>query len=199
VRIVHAQRPPATGVPVISPPPTSKGEIPTPAAGSHPRKQVSTCQGLVIPPIEWNSPRGNFEAGLFEWWVNYRAFKISSMRCTAIVGIFGMQYIDTVLIPSSLDPAVWDTPGASDYAPRRGRNEIVSEPNMLLDLSKRFEMRSAVVALGLVLCAIPPCLAMPVAPLPVSRTSIQVHGCHHQYAHDLTGWHRHDNNCRTPR
>jgi hypothetical protein len=44
-----------------------------------------------------------------------------------------------------------------------------------------------------------PCLAMPVAPLPVWRASVQVHGCHHQYAHDLTGWHRHDNNCRTPR
>ena len=70
---------------------------------------------------------------------------------------------------------------------------------MLLDLPKRFEMRSAIVALGLVLCSIPPCLAMPVAPLQVSWTSIQVHGCHHHYAHDLTGWHRHDNNCRTPR
>ena len=86
------------------------------------------------------------------------------MRHAAIVRICGMQYIDTVLIPSSLDPAVWDTPGASDYTPRRGRNEIVSEPNMLFDLSKRFEMRSAIVALALVLCSIPPCLAMPVAP-----------------------------------
>jgi hypothetical protein len=111
----------------------------------------------------------------------------------------GMQYIEAVLIPSSFDPAVWDIPGASDYTPRRGRNEIVSEPNMLLDLSKRFEMRSAIVALGLVLCSIPPCLAMPVAPLPTLRPSIQVHGCHHQYAHDLTGWHRHDNNCVPPR
>jgi hypothetical protein len=70
---------------------------------------------------------------------------------------------------------------------------------MLLALSKRFGMRSAIVALGLVLCSIPPCLAMPVAPLRVSRTSIQVHGCHHHYVQDLTGWHRHDNNCRTPR
>jgi hypothetical protein len=70
---------------------------------------------------------------------------------------------------------------------------------MLLDLRERFEMRSAIVALGLILCSIPPCLAISVAPLPVSRALIQVHGCHHQYAHDLTGWHRHDNNCRTPR
>ena len=41
-------------------------------------------------------------------------------------------------------------------------------------------------------------LAMPFAPLPVSPIAIQVHGCHHHYAHDLTGWRRHDNNCRTP-
>jgi hypothetical protein len=40
--------------------------------------------------------------------------KSRSMRHTAIVRICGMQYIDTVLIPSSLDPTVWDTPGASD-------------------------------------------------------------------------------------
>jgi hypothetical protein len=90
-----------------------------------------------------------------------------------------------------------DAPGASDHAPRRGRDEIVSEPNILRPM--RFEMRLAIVALGLTLCSIPPCPAMPVAPLLVSRTSIQVHGCHQHYAHDLTGWHRHDNNCRTPR
>jgi hypothetical protein len=158
------------------PPPTSKGEIPHPAAGSHPRKQVSTCQGLVIP-----TSSGTLQA------VPFRPV-FSSNGSTR-----GLSK------SSSMRPAVWDTPGASDYTPRRGRNEIVSEPNMLLDLSKRFEMRSAIVALGLVLCSIPPCLAMPVAPLPTLRPSIRVHGCHHQYAHDLTGWHRHDNNCRTPR
>jgi len=121
------------------------------------------------------------------------------MRHAAIVRIRGMQYIDTVLIPPSLDPAVWVAPGASDCTPRRGRNEIFQSPNMLFDIRRGFEMRSAIVALALVLCSIPSCLAMPMAPLPTLRNSIQVHGCHHQYAHDLTGWHRHDNNCRTPR
>jgi hypothetical protein len=60
-------------------------------------------------------------------------------------------------------------------------------------------MRSAIIALGLVLCSVPACPAMPVTPLTVLSSAIQVHGCHHYYAHDLTGWHRHDNNCRTPR
>jgi hypothetical protein len=40
---------------------------------------------------------------------------------------------------------------------------------------------------------------MPVVPLAGLPIAIQVHGCHHHYAHDLTGWHRHDNDCRTLR
>jgi hypothetical protein len=62
-------------------------------------------------------------------------------------------------------------------------------------MKRGFEMRPAIVALGFVLCTVPPCMAMPLAPLPLP-VAIHVHGCHHQYADDLTGWHRHDNVCR---
>ena len=29
--------------------------------------------------------------------------------------------------------------------------------------------------------------------------TVQVHGCHHGYGHDLSGWHRHSKECRTTR
>ena len=98
----------------ISPPPTCKGEIPRPAAGTHPRKQVSTCQGLVIPT---SSGTRYLLGPSFRVMGQLEGFQISSsMRHTAIVRICGMQYIDTVLIPSSLDPAVWDTLARRTYA-----------------------------------------------------------------------------------
>jgi len=60
-------------------------------------------------------------------------------------------------------------------------------------------MRSAVLALGISLGMVGVSLAMPVVPFAVPRDSIKVHGCHHYYAHDLSGWHRHDKECRTLR
>ena len=44
------------------PPSTSKGEIPHSAAGPHPRKGSKHLSRIGHTTIEWNSPRGNFEA-----------------------------------------------------------------------------------------------------------------------------------------
>ena len=38
----------------------------------------------------------------------------------------------------------------------------------------------------------------PMADGPLAK-SVQVHGCHRYYAHDMSGWHRHDKECRTLR
>src|SRR5262249_32323214 len=46
---------------------------------------------------------------------------------------------------------------------------------------------------------VPASIAMPAAPLPIVSDAVQVHGCHHHYAHDMSGWHRHDKECRTLR
>ena len=59
-------------------------------------------------------------------------------------------------------------------------------------------MRAAILASGIILGTVPASLAMPVAPLAPSN-SIQIHGCHHYYAHDMSGWHRHDKDCGTLR
>ena len=40
---------------------------------------------------------------------------------------------------------------------------------------------------------------MPTTSPPAASNAILVHGCHHYYAHDLSGWHRHDKACGTLR
>ena len=60
-------------------------------------------------------------------------------------------------------------------------------------------MRAAILASGIILGLVSASLAVPVAPLPDLPKSLQVHGCHHHYAHDISGWHRHDKECRTLR
>jgi hypothetical protein len=60
-------------------------------------------------------------------------------------------------------------------------------------------MRAAILASGIMLGLVSTSLAIPAAPLHGLPTSVQVHGCHHYYAHDLSGWHRHDKECRTIR
>jgi hypothetical protein len=60
-------------------------------------------------------------------------------------------------------------------------------------------MRGPILASGIILALVSASLAMPLAPLPDLPKSVQVHGCHHQYAHDMSGWHRHDKECRTLR
>ena len=57
-------------------------------------------------------------------------------------------------------------------------------------------MRVAILVLGMVVSLGSAALASPLAPLPLVSTTIQVHGCHHYYAQDLSGWHRHDKDCR---
>jgi hypothetical protein len=60
-------------------------------------------------------------------------------------------------------------------------------------------MRGAILASGIILALVSASLAMPLAPLPDLPKAVQVHGCHHYYAHDMSGWHRHDKECRTLR
>jgi hypothetical protein len=60
-------------------------------------------------------------------------------------------------------------------------------------------MRAAILASAIVLGFIPTSLAMPVASPPVLPDAIRIHGCHHHYAHDVNGWHRHDKECRSLR
>jgi hypothetical protein len=57
-------------------------------------------------------------------------------------------------------------------------------------------MRAAILASGIMFGLVSASLAMPVASLPDLAKSVQVHGCHRYYAHDMSGWHRHDKECR---
>jgi hypothetical protein len=60
-------------------------------------------------------------------------------------------------------------------------------------------MRAAILASGIIIGLVSACLALPVAPLRDLPRSLQVHGCHHYYSQDISGWHRHDKECRTLR
>jgi hypothetical protein len=60
-------------------------------------------------------------------------------------------------------------------------------------------MRVAILVLGIVVSLASTALALPVTRPPAVSATIQVHGCHHYYAQDLSGWHRHDKDCRTLR
>jgi hypothetical protein len=57
-------------------------------------------------------------------------------------------------------------------------------------------MRVAILVVGVAVSLGSTALALPLAPPPVVSTTIQVHGCHQYYAQDLSGWHRHDQDCR---
>ena len=60
-------------------------------------------------------------------------------------------------------------------------------------------MRAAILASGILLGLAPAAMAMPLASLPVLAEAIQIHGCHQYYGRDMSGWHRHDKECRTLR
>ena len=60
-------------------------------------------------------------------------------------------------------------------------------------------MRAAILALGTILGLASASMAMPLASLPTLSNTLQAHGCHHYYAHDTSGWHRHNKECRTIR
>ena len=59
-------------------------------------------------------------------------------------------------------------------------------------------MRTASVALGIILGLLSIARAMPLAPLGAASQTVQVHGCHQHYAHGLSGWHRHEKGCALP-
>jgi hypothetical protein len=59
-------------------------------------------------------------------------------------------------------------------------------------------MRTAILASGIILGLLSIATAMPMAlPAAASRT-VQIHGCHPYYAHDWSGWHRHERDCALP-
>jgi len=60
-------------------------------------------------------------------------------------------------------------------------------------------MRTAILTLWFVQGIAAAAFAMPLAPAPSSSDVVLIHGCHHYYAHDVSGWHRHDKNCNTLR
>ena len=60
-------------------------------------------------------------------------------------------------------------------------------------------MRTAILTFGFVMGMAAVGLAMPLAPSPSSSNVVLIHGCHHYYAQDISGWHRHDKNCNTLR
>jgi hypothetical protein len=59
-------------------------------------------------------------------------------------------------------------------------------------------MRTAILASGISLGLLSFASAMPMAFPPTPPRTIQIHGCHPYYAHDLGGWHRHEKGCYLP-
>jgi hypothetical protein len=59
-------------------------------------------------------------------------------------------------------------------------------------------MRTASVALGIILGFLSIARAMPLVPLAAQSQPVRVHGCHQHYAHDVDGWHRHQKGCALP-
>ena len=60
-------------------------------------------------------------------------------------------------------------------------------------------MRTAILASGISLGLLSLASAMPAAfPPPPPPRTVQIHGCHPYYAHDLSGWHRHEKGCALP-
>jgi hypothetical protein len=60
-------------------------------------------------------------------------------------------------------------------------------------------MRTAILASGISLGLLSLASAMPAAfPPPPPPRTVQIHGCHSYYAHDLSGWHRHEKGCALP-
>ena len=59
-------------------------------------------------------------------------------------------------------------------------------------------MRTAILVSGIILGLLSTASAMPVAFPPAASRTVQVHGCHPYYAHDWSGWHRHEKDCTLP-
>jgi hypothetical protein len=75
------------------------------------------------------------------------------------------------------------------------------QPFGVMSVTRKTEitMRAAILASGMILGLVSASVAMPMATLPDLPKPVQVHGCHHHYAQDISGWHRHDKGCRTLR
>ena len=60
-------------------------------------------------------------------------------------------------------------------------------------------MRATLLTSAIVMGSVSVSMALPVAPQGASPAVIRIHGCHHTYGQDVTGWHRHDRACQTLR
>ena len=60
-------------------------------------------------------------------------------------------------------------------------------------------MRAALLASAISIGWASVAMAFPVAPEGAAPEAVRIHGCHHAYEHDLTGWHRHNRECQTLR
>jgi hypothetical protein len=59
--------------------------------------------------------------------------------------------------------------------------------------------KAAILTFAFVMGMATAAFAMPLTLSAASSNVVLVHGCHHYYAQDLSGWHRHDKNCNTLR
>ena len=59
-------------------------------------------------------------------------------------------------------------------------------------------MRTAILASGIILGLLSIATAMPMALPAAAPRTVQIHGCHPHYAHDWSGWHRHERDCALP-
>ena len=60
-------------------------------------------------------------------------------------------------------------------------------------------MRAMLLACTITIGSVSVAMAFPVALQPAAPELAKIHGCHHAYRQDVTGWHRHDQACRTLR
>ena len=60
-------------------------------------------------------------------------------------------------------------------------------------------MRGAILASVIVMGSVSVSMAFPVAPQGAAPEAVRIHGCHHTYGQDVTGWHRHARECQTLR
>ena len=60
-------------------------------------------------------------------------------------------------------------------------------------------MRATLLASAISIGSASVSMAFPVALQPGTPEVMRIHGCHHTYGQDVTGWHRHDRACQTLR
>jgi len=53
-------------------------------------------------------------------------------------------------------------------------------------------MRATLLASAISIGSVSVSMAFPVALQPAAAEAVRIHGCHHTYGRDVTGWHRHD-------